>query len=237
MNTYLLCKEFEKNFGHFKKYNIKNRQTVVTRNIEFLSSPFSTFLYEISPYLEIDLSRLQKLLWSDCDRLFHCCSHVYRRFKKISVSMVLHHIKLVIFYRVVFRIIEMFNKISRFIFMECGMRLKYMFYETVILFTNITFRKKEAILLKTRWTHILLMKEKSVVWNLWRKINKKTYIECNLCLFIYRTLEKCWMRTVVFAPRFWKAPKILGITIRTFTILQIVTPFSIDIWRIYLVIQ
>ena len=77
--------------------------------------------------------------------------------------MVLHHIKLVIFYRVVFRIIEMFNKISRFIFMECGMRLKYMFYETVILFTNITFRKKEAILLKTRWTHILLMKEKSAV--------------------------------------------------------------------------
>ena len=57
----------------------------------------------------------------------------------------------------------MFNKISRFIFMECGMRLKYMFYETVILFTNITFRKKEAILLKTRWMHILLMKEKSVV--------------------------------------------------------------------------
>ena len=47
--------------------------------------------------------------------------------------------------------------------MECGMRLEYMFYETVILFTNITFRKKEAILLKTRLSHILLMKEKSVV--------------------------------------------------------------------------
>ena len=38
----------------------------------------------------------------------------------------------------------MFNKIYRFIFMECGMRLEYMFYETVILFTNITFRKKRS---------------------------------------------------------------------------------------------
>ena len=56
--------------------------------------------------------------------------------------MVLHQIKLVIFYRGVFRIIDMFNKIYRFIFMECGMRLKYVFYETVILFINITFRKK-----------------------------------------------------------------------------------------------
>ena len=67
------------------------------------------------------------------------------------------------FYGGVFRIINMFNKIYRLKYMECGIRLEYMFYETVILFTNITFRKKEAILLKTRWTHILLMKEKSVV--------------------------------------------------------------------------
>ena len=28
--------------------------------------------------------------------------------------------------------------------MECGMRLKYVFYETVILFINITFRKKRS---------------------------------------------------------------------------------------------
>ena len=28
--------------------------------------------------------------------------------------------------------------------MECGIRLEYMFYETVILFTNITFRKKRS---------------------------------------------------------------------------------------------
>ena len=55
--------------------------------------------------------------------------------------MVLYHIKLVIFYRGVFRIINMFNKIYRFIFMECGMRFKYMIYETVILFD--TFRKNK----------------------------------------------------------------------------------------------
>ena len=28
--------------------------------------------------------------------------------------------------------------------MECGMRLEYMFYATVILFTNITFREKRS---------------------------------------------------------------------------------------------
>ena len=38
----------------------------------------------------------------------------------------------------------MLNKIYGLIFMECGMRLEYMFYETVILFTNITFRKKRT---------------------------------------------------------------------------------------------
>ena len=57
--------------------------------------------------------------------------------------MVLPQIKLVIFYRGVFRITDMFNKIYRFIFTECGMRLEYTFYETANLFTNITFRKKK----------------------------------------------------------------------------------------------
>ena len=48
------------------------------------------------------------------------------------------------FYRGVFRIIDMFNKIYRFIFMECGMRLEYMLYETVILFTNLLSGKKTS---------------------------------------------------------------------------------------------
>ena len=48
------------------------------------------------------------------------------------------------FYGGVFRIINMFNKIYRLKYMECGIRLEYMFYETVILFTNITFRKKRS---------------------------------------------------------------------------------------------
>ena len=81
MNTYLFYKELEKKFGHSKKCKVKNRQKVVTRNIEFLSSPFSTFLYKISLSLEIDLSRSKKLLQSDCEQLFHYCSHVYRKFK------------------------------------------------------------------------------------------------------------------------------------------------------------
>lgn len=97
MNTCLFCKELEKKFGHFKKYNIKNWQTVITRNIEFLLSPFSMFLYKISLYLQIDLSHLKNLLQSDCEQLLYYCNHVYRRFKKNSVanvvSMVLHHKK------------------------------------------------------------------------------------------------------------------------------------------------
>ena len=48
------------------------------------------------------------------------------------------------FYGGVFRIINMFNKVYRLKYMECGIRLEYMFYETVILFTNITFRKKRS---------------------------------------------------------------------------------------------
>ena len=81
MNTYLFYKELEKKFGCFKKCKVKDRQKVVTWNIEFLSSPFSTFLYEISLSLEIDMSRSKKLLQSDCEQLFHYCSHVYRKFK------------------------------------------------------------------------------------------------------------------------------------------------------------
>ena len=97
MNIYLFCEEFEKKFRHFKKYKMKKKQTFVTRNIEFLSSGFSTFLYENSLYLEIDMSRLKKLLRLDCEQLFNYCSHVYRRFSKQNFRMGLHHIKLLMF--------------------------------------------------------------------------------------------------------------------------------------------
>ena len=151
--------------------------------------------------------------------------------------MVLNHVRLAVFYRVVFRIIECLIKFTDLYLwnVEWGWNKcsrKQSFYLLTLL-----SEKKEAILLKTRLTHILLLKEKSVVWNLWSKINKKTYIECNLFLFIYRILKKCWMRIVVFAPRFRKASRMLGISMRMFTTLQIVTLFSIDIWRIYLVIR
>ena len=57
------------------------------------------------------------------------------------------------------------NEFYRFIFMECGMRFEYTFYETVILFVIIKKTNEEAILLD-KLMHTLLMRKRSVVLDL-----------------------------------------------------------------------
>ena len=82
MNTENFCVEFEKIFGRYKSNRIRRCHMVLSGNKRMMSSPYSTFIYEIGLYLNVPVSEVKKLFSKDCQRLFSLCDHVYRQFRK-----------------------------------------------------------------------------------------------------------------------------------------------------------
>ena len=70
--------------------------------------------------------------------------------------------------------------------MKCEMSSEYMFYGTVILYTNITFRKIRSNSFKDKVDTYFVNERKICCVKPMKQISlKKTHIECNLFLFIY----------------------------------------------------
>ena len=82
MNTEKFCVEFENIFGRYKSNRIRRCHKVLSGNKRMVSSPYSTFIYEIGLYLNVPVSEVKKLFSEDCQYLFSLCDHVYRRFRK-----------------------------------------------------------------------------------------------------------------------------------------------------------
>ena len=74
--------QVEKIFGRYQSKRIRQKQRILSGGRTFISSPYSNFLYEMSLYADIPVSKIVKLFCDDCKYLFSLCDHVYRRFRK-----------------------------------------------------------------------------------------------------------------------------------------------------------
>ena len=82
MDTEKFCKEFVNFFGKYKSYRIHKRQRILSGYKKIVSSPYSTFLYEVARYLKVPVSEVKSLFSDDCRYLFPLCDHVYKSFRK-----------------------------------------------------------------------------------------------------------------------------------------------------------
>ena len=82
MNSYNFCKEFESFFGPYKKYKIKNKQSILAARKNLISSARSLFLYEISLYLDMPASKLKSKHNDICNYLFPPCRRISLRLGK-----------------------------------------------------------------------------------------------------------------------------------------------------------
>ena len=73
MNTKKLCEQFERIFGPFQLDRLRNKELVVSGGREFVSSPYSKFVYEVSLYLNDPISDVKVTMMMNTD---NCLSYV-----------------------------------------------------------------------------------------------------------------------------------------------------------------
>ena len=81
MNSYNFYKKFESFFSPYKKYKIKKKQSILTTKKNLISSARSLFLYEMSLYLDMPVSKL-KSKHNDIPYLFPLYRKIYLTFRK-----------------------------------------------------------------------------------------------------------------------------------------------------------
>ena len=82
MNTKKFCEQFERIFGPFQLDRLRNKELVVSGGREFVSSPYSNFVYEVSLYLNAPISDVKVAYDDECRQLFKLCYNVYRAFRR-----------------------------------------------------------------------------------------------------------------------------------------------------------
>ena len=159
MDSYNFCKEFGSFFGLYKKYKIKNKQSILTTKKNLISSARSIYRYEMSLYLDIPVSKLKSKHNDTCNYLSPLCQKIYLRFRKNSESYVKKEVWLNtradVFYINVFHITDMYKTPYRKIFYDCNFTCQYIIYETlVVLFTSLYRRRRKRILINSILTKI-----------------------------------------------------------------------------------
>ena len=82
MNTKNFCEEFERIFGSFQLKHLKDKEKVISCERNFVSSPYSNFIYEVSLYLDARICDIKFVFEDEFKILFPLCEHVYHNFRK-----------------------------------------------------------------------------------------------------------------------------------------------------------
>ena len=122
---------------------------ILTTNKNFLSSPLSTFFYEMSFYLDIPVSRIKSDYGGECQYLFRLRRKVYRRKKfrrkckkkrcgKYKTGGTLR--RLWVYLK---QYIEQYSH-------YCRLTFEFILYETFVLLVDISLRKRQKTFLRKK---------------------------------------------------------------------------------------
>ena len=140
MNSYSFCKEFESFFGPCKKYKIKNKQSILATKNNLISSARSLFLYEMSLYLDMPVSRLKSKHNDICNYLFPLCQRIYlrlrKKFRKLCKEGGVGKYKSGHILHKCLHITDMY-KTHRTIFYDCNFSCEHIIYDALLKFSTI----------------------------------------------------------------------------------------------------
>ena len=164
MNTEKFCVEFENIFGRYKSNRIRRCHKVLSGNKRMVSSPYSTFIYEIGLYLNVPVSEVKKLFSEDCQYLFFYVIMFIDDLEKDSEKLVQKLVWLLMLLDKIFtssfQSTDMFiDKVLRLIFIEAKTSFEFLFYETIMvtfeLYLNRRLEKKKYEIIKESTENLL----------------------------------------------------------------------------------